>query len=344
MSKKKLSVWVLMGGPSAEHEVSLNTGRQVLQNLDTSKYHAQPVFINRRGHWLLPEKSVKLLGRIRKQSQGLISMSQKEALKIARQVKPHVVFIAMHGSFGEDGKVQAFLETVGLPYTGSGVLASALGMDKPISCSLFRQAGLLVPEFYVVTTRQSSAPIERKLGWPMVVKPANHGSSVGISIVQNKKHLRQAIKEAAQYSQRLILQKFISGRELTCGVLEGSRGRLKVLPPTEIIAKAGNFYDYKSKYNEGGSEHITPPRNMSVKVIKKIQDAACRAHSTLGCSGMSRSDFILGKDGKLYILEINTIPGMTRTSLLPDAARVQGIKFPRLLDLIIKSALRKQKK
>ena len=139
-----------------------------------------------------------------------------------------------------------------------------------------------------------------------------------------------------------IFQKFIRGREITCGVVEGANGALLPLPPVEILAKAGKFYDYKSKYTDGGSEHIIPPKNMSERMVKKIQDAACLTHNVLGCRGMSRTDFILKDDGSLYILEINTLPGMTSTSLLPESAKAVGIGFPMLLDLIIKSALRKR--
>ena len=147
--------------------------------------------------------------------------------------------------------------------------------------------------------------------------------------------MKQAVKDAEKYSKEVIIQKFIKGREITCGVLEDMQGKIIPLPPTEICPKAGEFYDYKSKYNSGGSEHLIPPPGLSKKTIKTIQDSACRAHFAVGCRGMSRSDFILDKNGKLHILEINTIPGMTKTSLLPEAARVAGISFRNMLDMII---------
>ena len=176
-----------------------------------------------------------------------------------------------------------------------------------------------------------------------VVKPTNHGSSIGIHIVKNEKELRAGMRDAFRYSKRVMIQRFIKGREITCGVLE-KKGKPLPLPPMEILPKKGRFYDYTSKYDEGGSEHIIPPPGFSPRMIRKVQNAACRAHNVLGCSGMSRSDFILGNDGKLYILEINTIPGMTGTSLLPEAAKVAGIDFPKLLDLLIVDALGKTKK
>lgn len=306
-----------MGGPPPEHEVSLNTGKEVCANLNTEKYLVSPLVIPKNGKWNLP------------------------------RVKPDVAFIAMHGAYGEDGTIQGLLETAKIPYTGSGVLASALGMNKPRSCAIFREAGLNVPEFKVIMTerlnlhnRDYRGPTS--IGWPKVVKPANHGSSIGVHIVKNRKELHAGIHDAFRYSDRVMIQEFIKGREITCGVLE-KNNKLLPLPPMEILPKKGNFYDYKSKYDEGGSKHLIPPPGLSQKTIRAVQDAACRAHNVLGCYGMSRSDFILGDDGKLYILEINTIPGMTATSLLPEAAKAAGIDFFQLTDMLIVNALSKKR-
>ncbi len=346
-----------MGGPSPEHEVSLNSGKQILENLDKKKYLAQPVIITKTGQWLFHPISRRGLLKPNFNSYGsstsVVKFAEKSALVELAKKKPDVAFIAMHGAYGEDGTLQGLLESIGMPYTGSGVLASALGMDKPRSCALFREAGFLVPDFVVITRQElqimfggstskhkNGIIFWQKSGFPLVVKPANRGSSVGISIVKNKKELLRGIKDAFKYSDRVILQRFIKGREITCGVLEDKNGKLIPLPPTEILPMAGKFYDYRSKYAKGGSKHVMPPPGISQKIIKKIQDAACRAHSVLGCSGMSRSDFILGEDHKLYILEINTIPGMTSTSLLPEAAKAVGIEFSKLLDIIIQTALR----
>lgn len=330
---------VLMGGPSSEHEVSLASGKNVIAALDPKKYLARPVIISKNG-------------------------------KLPALPRADVAFIAMHGKYGEDGTIQAILEALKIPYTGSGVLASALGMDKPRASAVFKAAGLNVPDFLIIskkgTTKHSLVSgYEAKLrSWKMaVVKPANHGSSVGISIVKNTREFKQGIREAFRHSDRVMVQKFIKGRELTCGVLEipphssfrkggikslslplypsEIKGDLAALPPTEIRPQKGPFYDYRSKYEEGGSEHITPPPGLSKKMIKTVQETACRAHQVIGCSGMSRSDFILGEDGKLYILEINTIPGMTATSLLPEAAKTAGISFSKFLDMLIENALRR---
>lgn len=334
-----------MGGPSSEHGVSLDTGEEIMKNLDKNKYELFPVIISKSGGWLLPENSATLLKKPDVATKAAM-LREKTALHKFRREKPDVAFIAMHGKYGEDGTIQGLLEGIGIPYTGSGVLASALGMDKPRSCAIFNEAGLLVPEYEVITKddlRNSHllTKIIKTLSWPIVVKPANQGSSVGVNIARNKKELRSGIREAFRHSPRVILQKFIKGREITCAVLEDEKGKLVTLPPIEILPKAGRFYDYRSKYETGGSEHVIPPPGVSDKTLQEIKSAASTAHAALGCSDMSRSDFILGNDKKLYILEINTIPGMTSTSLLPDAARVTGIGFSQLLDIIINSALRK---
>lgn len=314
-----------MGGPSAERKISLATGKNIIAALDARKYSVRPVIIPKNG--------------------GLPALP-----------KADVAFIAMHGKYGEDGTIQAILEALKIPYTGSGVLASALGMDKPRASAVFAAAGLTVPEFLLITKKDFKRGVRlnaiiKRLRFPMVTKPADQGSSVGTSIVKNAHELKQGIREALRYSDRAIIQKFIRGREITCGVLETHPrptqtefGSVLPLPPIEIRPQKGKFYDYRSKYEDGGSEHIIPPPGLSKRTIKMIQNAACRAHQVIGCSGMSRSDFILGEDGRLYILEINTIPGMTKTSLLPEAAKAAGLDFSKLVDTIINTALCRSKR
>lgn len=321
MSSRKLKILLLMGGPSAEHEVSLSTGQQVMRALDQKKYAARSLVIPRTGF------------------QSFNVQKLKSSTDLA--------FIAMHGEFGEDGRLQALLDTAGIPYVGSGVLASALAMDKVRAAHIFRQHGLTVPWQVTFGRREWRAGRprwERKiqtLGLPVVVKPTDRGSSIGVTIVSKFKSLKDAVTNAARYSDQIMAEEFIRGRELTCGVLDDPKtGKASALPPTEIIPRAGAFYDYRSKYADGGSDHLTPPPNIPKAMIREIQEAAVTAHRALGCRGMSRSDFIFGPENKLYILETNTIPGMTRTSLLPQAAAAAGIPFPKLLDLLIQCALR----
>jgi len=330
-----------MGGPSAEHDVSLHTGEQILNALDTKRYIATPVIITKKGEWIM-----SLAGR--KHSVKNIIPQAHALTALAKNTD--IVFIALHGTFGEDGTIQSLLGGFGIPYTGSGMLASALGMDKTRASRIFRDAGMNVPAFRVVSAdeiknidKKQMEEIIREFGIPLVVKPSDQGSSVGVSIVQKAKDLPEAIAMAKKYSPNIIIQKFIKGREVTCGIIDRIEKGKKLtvaLPPVEIVPRFGAFYDYKSKYANGGSDHLIPPFDMPAETIKTIQDGARHAHAVIGCSGMSRSDFILDQNNKLHILEINTIPGMTSTSLLPQAAQAVGIKFPELLDHIIESALK----
>lgn len=334
---------VLMGGPSAEHDVSLHTGEQILNALSAKRYITAPVIITKKGEWIMPPSGRQYSAKkIIPQAHALTALAESA----------DIVFIALHGTFGEDGTIQSLLGGFGIPYTGSGMLASALGMDKTQSSRIFRDAGMNVPAFRVISTHKAGyinkkqiVDIIREFGMPLVVKPSDQGSSVGVSIVQQAKDIPAAIATAKKYSSNIIIQKFIKGREITCAVLDRTKkGKLSTfaLPPIEIVPRLGAFYDYKSKYAKAGSDHLIPPPNMSAETIKTIQDTACHAHTIIGCSGMSRSDFILDNDNKLHILEINTIPGMTATSLLPQAASAKGIDFSKLLDMIIYTGLQKK--
>ena len=302
-----------MGGPSSEHEVSLKTGEMILKNLAPEKFQAFPVKIGKNGTWPLTLEELK--------------------------EKCDVAFIAMHGEYGEDGKLQSVLEVFKIPYTGSGPIASALAMDKQKTARLLSQNGLLTPESILVKKDDpySEWAIQKNFSPPLVIKPADQGSSVGVSLVAAQNKIKEAIARAGNYSESVMAQRYIRGREVTCGVLE-INGAAIPLVPTEIIPKQGIIFDYRAKYAIGGSEEVTPP-NLPKKTVKNIQMIALKAHKLLGCSGMSRTDMILTDARNLYILELNTIPGMTETSLLPQQAAVMGINFPQLLEIIIKSAL-----
>lgn len=315
---KKLRIGVLMGGPSSEHEVSLNTGKMVLRNLDPKKFKAVPIKIDRNGDWPITLEALK------------------EKIDIA--------FIAMHGKYGEDGQIQSLLETFDIPYTGSDPIASALAINKQKSSVLFANYGLNIPRSLAL--KKEDPHIEfaviKSFSLPIVIKPTTGGSSIGVSIAKRKADLKYAIQKALHHSDEVIAQQYIKGREVTCGVLEINQIPIALLP-TEIIPNNSSFFDYYSKYNTSGSMEITPP-NLPKKMIRKIQSIALEAHKTLGCSGMSRTDMILSKGGKIYVLETNTIPGLTETSLLPQQAKKMGIDSPKLLEIIINSALAKNKK
>lgn len=313
-NQNKLRVAVLMGGPSAEHDISLKTGKMVLENLDREKYAAKSVQISKTGKWPVSPAKIK-----------------KEF---------DLAFIAMHGEYGEDGTVQKILDKYKIRYTGSGAKASALGMDKAKSSLIFKKSGLNIPAFDLIHVGKN---FKLSVDLPVVVKPNDRGSSVGISVVEKFTDLMPAIAKASEYSPNVVIQKYIKGREFTCGVLN-INGKPKPFLPTEIIPRS-RFFDYKAKYEIGGSQEITPPRLFKSE-IKKIQQIALRAHKAIGARGFSRTDVILeenpkskNQNPKFYVLEINTLPGMTETSLLPQAAKAGGIDFPKLLDLIIESAL-----
>lgn len=345
----KKNIAVLMGGPSAEHEVSLNTGRMIVAALDPKKYRVTPVTITKEGKWVFPKAKRFTLGR---------AFDTLKALKI------DTVFVAMHGPFGEDGTIQGLLDCAGIPYTGSGVLASALAMDKAKAYELFVARGLRVPKHIVVSKKEwgvkKGADVlrhaVRAAGIPAVVKPVGLGSSVGVSIVKEERDLKKAIAAAFRHGPTVLVDEYVKGVEVTCGVLdEGSGEKPMALPVTEIIPVRSTFFDYKAKYTKGECEELTPAR-ISPQLTKRVQAVALAAHGILGCSGMSRADMIIKRlttnderlmtddqNGKIYLLEVNTIPGMTETSLLPQAAQAAGIPFPKLLDRIIRAALAKGK-
>lgn len=313
MSLKK-RIAVLMGGPSAEHEVSLSSGKTVSKFLDRKKYEVFPVLIDKKGKWDDDPRRLK----------DLIDLA----------------FIAMHGEYGEDGAVQSVLEEAGLPYTGSDPASSALGMNKVMSERVFRTAGLNPPESLLLQHFGDLENLRIDFGWPLVVKPADKGSSVGVSIVRSPEELYPALEQAFAFSHNVMIQEFVKGRELTCGVIDDGLGNARALPPTEIVPKSAGFFDYEAKYVPGASEEITPP-DLPIDFIQLIQKTALAAHQAIRASGFSRTDMILSPYGKLYILEINTIPGMTPTSLLPQEALACGMSFPEFLDHVVQAAFRK---
>lgn len=319
MPKKNIAV--LMGGMSSEHEVSLNTGKNVVKYLNKRKYNIKPIVINRKGEWLINQRKTAV----------------EKALKGIE-----VVFNALHGEYGEDGRIQGLLDSLDIAHTGSGVLASAIGMNKVVSRKLFESCGLNVPKAVIIQdVSECLKQSLTRLGEKIVVKPSCLGSSVGINII-NRKHkqeLKRAISQAREKCSKVIIEEFIPGLEVTCGILDPGRHQDKILalPVTEIIPPDGKFFDYKVKY-DGSTQEITPAR-INKKLSKTIQEQAIKAHQVLHCKGYSRIDFILKNKKTPYILEVNTLPGLTSESLLPKAAKQAGIEFSKLLDIIIRNAL-----
>jgi len=333
--KRKIKVAVLMGGKSAEHEISLMTGREVVKNLDSRKYDILPIVVSRDGiTWQIGQKEKFLLQPPAKRSQETRvrsqSVSKTDQASIIKSNHVDIVFIAMHGPNGEDGTVQGFLELLGVPYTGSKVLASALGMDKVASRKIFKEAGLTVPDYQIARKGQK---ISINIELPLFVKPHNQGSSVGTSFARDQKNLKKALNLAWQYSDLALVEEYIEGVEVTASILGNESPR--VLPLTEIVPKK-DFFDYEAKYNENLCEEIIPAR-ISQQQTKKAQEAGLRAYKAIGCRGFGRVDIII-KGNYIYVLEVNTIPGLTPVSLFPKAAEAAGISYPKLLNTIINCA------
>ena len=302
---QKLTVALLAGGISSEREISLQSGEQVYAALDKNKYN------------ILQYDPKTDLARL-----------VKDAAKI------DVALIILHGPYGEDGTVQGLLELLNSPDQGSGVLGSALAMNKIATKKLYEKAGLPVPA-YMVYDRGDRVDTEKcaaQIGLPLVVKPVEAGSSVGMSIVKTAADLQRALEKAGEYGKTVLVESYIEGTELTGGVIGNTE--LEALPLIEIIPnKTYEFFDYEAKYTAGATQEICPAR-INEELTQKAQSYAKIAHHALFCRGYSRTDMIL-RDGEIYVLETNTIPGMTATSLLPQAAQKAGMNFSRLLDKLI---------
>lgn len=319
----RIKVGVLRGGPSSEYDVSLKTGEAVLKYLDRQKYEPADVLIDKNGLWHL----------------GGVSLEPHQVFK-----KIDVAFNAMHGEYGEDGKVQQLMEAHRIPYTGSDSLSSAIAMQKRLARSIFETCDITVPPAVSVSADEDpasrAAGAVRKMLFPMVVKPASRGSSVGISIANDIYGLVLAIEKALKHDKEILVEKYIAGREATCAVLENFRGQKHyALPVVEIVPPPyKKFFDYDCKYN-GTTREICPGR-FSGEESAKIKNAAVAAHVSLGCRHYSRADFRIDEKGKPYLMEINTLPGFTSESLFPKAASAVGLEFSNLLDHLITLALK----
>jgi len=352
---RKIRVAVLLGGPSPEREVSLRSGEQVVAAIDPSRFDVLPVEISLDGQWLPRPDLLRLAesGRARDGGAPAEAPAGGALVPQARRIDEvvgggavDVVFIAMHGPYGEDGTVQGLLELLGIPYTGSGVLASALAMDKLRSRQLLQANGIPVPAYVAVDDARWPADraavavrVGRDLGYPCVVKPNAVGSSIGVTIVRDPDALPAAVDAALEYGTLALIEEYLEGTELTCAVLEDpDTGEAQALPVIEIVPKR-EFFTYEAKYVSGASEEIVPAR-IPAHAAARAAEVAVRVHHILGCEGCSRIDLFLS-GGNIVALEANTIPGMTQGSLIPLAARAGGIEFSDLLRRVIGSALRR---
>ncbi|MEY2664207.1 MAG: hypothetical protein RIT04_15 [Candidatus Parcubacteria bacterium] len=335
-------VGVLRGGPSNEHDVSLQSGATVLRNLSPEKYHAIDIFIDRDGQWHI----------------GGLAMSPHDVLS-----KVDVVFNALHGAYGEDGKVQRILDMHGIPYTGSDSISSAIGMNKALSKKAFQKAeiegkiGLKIAQHVLIdkseieaetggdddtalasVLREKLLAIFRSFPMPVVVKPVASGSSVGVSIARSFEELEAGVVAAFEFGDVVMIEEFIQGTEATCGVIEGLRGQdLYALPPVEIRPTHGGFFDFEAKYE--GKSHEIVPGNFTHAEKVELERLARAAHTALGLRHYSRTDFIISPRRGIYILETNTLPGLTEASLVPKALHAVGVSIRDFLDHLITLAI-----
>lgn len=282
-----------MGGRSSEREISLKTGKAIAEAL------------KEMGHEVFE-----------------LDLTEDLCQRLM-EIKPNKVFIALHGPYGEDGRIQGLLDILGIPYTGSGVLGSALAMDKDITKRLLRSEGILTPDWICV---RKGEPVPEWRSFPAVVKPADQGSSVGLKVVEGRKELENAVKELFQLTEKVLVESFIEGRDMTVGVLKD-----KALPVIEVRPKKG-IYDYESKYTKGATEYLFLDEE---DLSRELQDIALKVHRLLELKDLSRIDFRVDKKGNPYVLEVNTIPGMTELSLFPMACKRAGIEFKEMLAIIL---------
>jgi D-alanine-D-alanine ligase len=305
MEDTVLKVGVIMGGTSSEREVSLNTGREMLNYLDKEKYEVVPVIIDKK--------------------EDIIHKSRELDFAL----------LALHGKFGEDGTIQGALETLGVPYSGCSLLSSSLCMDKDLTKKLIRAHGINTAEWVMATNLEEiDYEAALQIGYPVVVKPNSGGSSVATFIVNNQEELSKAVQEALNYDREVMIEKYVKGDEITCCVLKGE------MLPVLVIKPKSSFFDYTAKYADGGADEFVV--ELQEDLHRKVEALALKCYSALKCSVYARVDMIIS-NGEPYVLEINTLPGMTKNSLFPKSAASVGISFSKLLDLIIQYSLEEKR-
>ena len=354
---QKIRVGVIFGGRSGEHEVSLVSATSVINALDREQYEVVPIGITREGRWVSSGDALRML----KEKSGLDSLPERVLIPeparhalvsadgASGETSPlDVVFPLVHGLHGEDGTLQGLLELASIPYVGAGVLASAVGMDKIVQKQIFAQAGLQIPKYiwYLSTVceerpRKIVAGVESVLHYPVFVKPANTGSSVGISKAHDRGELLKALQVAVQYDRKVIIEQGIKDvREIECSVLGNDEPEASV---SGEIVPSNEFYDYEAKYVDGKSKAIIPAP-LPKAVAKRVREIAVQAFQLIDCAGMARVDFFVTRRGnKIFLNEVNTIPGFTSISMYPKLWEASGVSFPELLDRLIALAIQRHK-
>ncbi len=349
----KIRVGILFGGKSAEHEISLLSAKNVIDALDKNKYEAVLIGIDKSGRWLMGEPSrfllntsdPKLIAINKADSKFVALVPQSQGRLTSLGAGPldktvDVVFPISHGPLGEDGTIQGLLKLANVPFVGAGVLGSAVGMDKDVMKRLLRDAGIPVPKFLVFShgDKPSFNVMTQTLGLPVFVKPANLGSSVGISKAKDEAGFRKAVQIAYRYDTKILIEEAIQGREIECAVLGNDRPVASV--PGEIIP-SHEFYDYEAKYVDENGARLEAPAQLPPETVARVQDLAVQTFRTLNCEGMGRIDMFLKADGTLLVNEINTIPGFTKISMYPRLWGLSGISYTQLIDKLIELAMQR---
>ena len=345
---------IIFGGQSGEHEISLMSATSVIHAADKSKYQIVAVGITKEGKWLLYDGPVDMIETGEWEDYAKLKLlSDPEAYDLTvlgstRSLKDlvDVVFPVLHGPMGEDGTVQGLLELLGVPYVGCGVLGSSLAMDKIASKKIFEREGLPVCKYVAFTRDEVSDDLtkccektEAAFPYPVFVKPANMGSSVGVSKAEDRQALKEAIREAAVYDRRIVIEESINCREVETGIIGNA---VPLAAAVGEIIPSKEFYDYEAKYGDGGKSQILVPAPITSEQAKEIKDIAIRAYKALDCRGFSRVDFFLEKNtGKIYLNEINTLPGFTRFSMFPTLWKQAGLEYAELIDRLVGYAMEK---
>ena len=360
---KKLRIGVIFGGRSGEHEVSVRSARSVIDAIDKSKYEVVPIAITKEGNWLAPAAaaellptetqrrlSVQTLGKSRDDVAIVGDPSRQSLMTLGRDgMKDQVLDVVipvLHGTYGEDGTLQGLLEMASIPFVGCGTLASACGMDKVTMKALFKEAGLpICRHTWLLRSEWESDQakvlrrVKREIGFPCFVKPANLGSSVGVSKVTDRASLVKAIDLAARYDRKIMVEELVDGREIECGVIGNDEPRASLPGEYVIHEESARFLDYTEKYSGTGNNEFIVPARISKSTIKRIQKMAVIAYKAIDASGLSRVDFFLKPDGELLVNEVNTLPGLTDVSGFPKMWEASGIPFPKVIDHLIELAI-----
>jgi len=341
---KKINVAILCGGKSAEHKISLLSANNIIEAIDKDKYNPILIGIDKSGKWISNTTSNLLLNS---DSPKLIELNTSESLveylpnnldEWKHNKKIDVVFPILHGPFGEDGTVQGLLKLANIPFVGADVLGSAIGMDKDIMKRLLRDAGISIAKFITLKSHQSIPSFQTitdNLGSPVFIKPANMGSSIGVSKVTDENSYNNAIEKAFEFDNKIIIEEFIKGREIECAILGNDNPIASI--PGEIVVNT-DLYSYDAKYIDQKGVNLQIPAKIPTSITKEIQNLAIKTFKTLSCEGLARVDFFLTDDGQIFVNEINTLPGFTKTSMYPKLWEASGISYSDLIDKLIQLA------